>query len=332
MMVNTKNTKNNTLLFNNELKERYLKTISIGTRTSYERIFKLTKVYEELLEKDVNSFSKDEIETVLYSFKANNRNTIESYARIISSYLNWCVKNKIIKKNILEDYRPDDFDKFLTNDEQYLMEKNIRRYEDFCENFQDAVILRLLFIGVNGKNMSELRNLKRTDIDIENMEIRLINSLKEDSDGFPLKYTERKLKIDNRTLYLLEGAINQKEYLKKNGQMVETKNVKPYNDLVVNDYVIRASITRTDSFNKPTDKFVIYRRIDTISNTLGIDLTAKFVQRSGMIYYAYKLTDENSQELTLDDLKIIANNFNVKSYHNLKGYINNENIRKTYKS
>lgn len=325
-MMTVINDKNNSL-FNKRDKIKFLNGVKEGTRQSYERIFKFTSQFESALNKDINLFTKNELETVLRKFEASNRNTIESYARIISSYLNWSVKNNLTPVNLLSDFKPDDFEKYLKNNEEYITEKKLRRYEDQCENYQDAVILRLLFSGVGGKQMSEIRNLKKSHIDFDKMEIKLIESLKEEN-GIPVKFTERYLKVDRRTLDLIEGAINQKTYSKRNGMMEEINNIRPFTDLVNNEYVIRSSITKTDHINTPVDKFVIYRRIATISETLGIDIKAKFIQRSGMIFQASKLIQDDN--ISLDDLKIIANQFNIKSYHNLKGFISIDSIRRIY--
>lgn len=326
-MMSIANDKNNSL-FNQAVKEAFLGEIGESSRQSYERIFRITNGYESGLDKDINKFTEKELETILYNFKANNRNTIESYSRIISSYLNWSVKHGLSKVNPLEKYKPDDFEKFLTNEEVYLTERQLRRYEDRCENYQDAVILHMLFMGIGGRQLSEIRNLKKYDVNFKKNELRLINTLKEGKDGFPEKYTERYLKVDDRTMHLIQGAIEQNQYVKRNGHMIENEHMKPYTNLVNNSFVIRPSITKTDRFNAPVDKFVIYRRISTISETLGIDLTAKFIQRSGMVFHANELVQDDS--LSLDDLKIVANRFNVKSYHNLKGFLTVENIRATY--
>ncbi|WP_342602818.1 hypothetical protein [Peribacillus sp. FSL E2-0159] len=106
-------------------------------------------------------------------------------------------------------------------------------------------------------------------------------------------------------------------------------NIRPYTDLVENDYVVRASITKaSENWSKSVDKYVIYIRIDTISKSIGIDLKAKFIQRSGMIYQAKNLIKED--ELSLNDLKIVADRFYITSYYNLKGYVTLQNIRQTY--
>ena len=66
-----------------------------------------------------------------------------------------------------------------------------------------------------------------------------------------------------------------------------------------------------------------------LSEVLGIEnFTAKLIQRSGMIHYASTIMQ--GEELSLDDLKMVADKYGVKSYHNLKGFLTAENILKTY--
>jgi integrase len=336
-MVATMTNEKNNSIFNAEVKNDYLEEmigeghISEETAKSYARIFNVTYTCELELEKDLNEFTLEEMEKILYGFNANNRNTIESYGRIISSYLNWSVNKGLIKKSVLADFRPESFEKYITDAEKYFTNRQLRRYEDRCENFQDAVIIRLLFMGVGGKQMSEIRNLKKSDIDRTNKRLKLTNTLKADKQGLPIKSTERWIEVDDRTIELIDGAIRQKEYVKKNGDLKQTEhnNVRPFTDLVNNEYVVRASITKTENWNVPVDKFVIYRRIQTIAESLGLDsLTAKFIQRSGMIYHANELIQDGV--LSLDDMKIVADRFNMKSYHNLKGFLTVDNIRKTY--
>lgn len=324
-----------TTLFNADDKVRFLDSmikqdiITGETAKNYERILGLATDLEEALGKDINQFTFEELETVMYGFKANNRNTVETYSRIISSYLNWSVNEGLAKANLLSDLKPNDFSKYLTNDESYFSIKQIERWEDRMENYQDAVIVRLLFLGVGGKQMSEIRNLKKSDINITNKRIKLTNTLKADENGLPIKFTERHLYVDERTIELIIGAMEQTTYAKRNGDMDFNPHVRPFTDLVDNEYVIRSSITRTENFNYPVDKFVIYRRIQMLSEMLGIeDFTAKLIQRSGMIAYASEIMQNG--ELPLDDLKIVADRFGVKSYHNLKGFLTVDNIIKTY--
>lgn len=327
-------------LFNAQDKELFIKemidsgSISDVTAKSYYRILTNTATIEKQLKKDVSKFDLEELEKILFGFKANNRNTVESYARILSSYLNWSVERGLSKENPLANLKPDDFNKYLTNQEEYFTEKQIRRWEERLENYQDAVILRLLYLGVSGRQLSEIRNLKIGDVDRENKRLKLTNTLKEDENGLPTKFTERYLDIDvddEHTFDLIEGAFKINTYMKRNGEVSEGGESRSIGnlELVRNDFIVRSSITKTDNYSYPVDKFVIYRRVAMISEVFGInDLTTKLIQRSGMIYYANKLIQE--EELTLDDMKIIADRFNIKSYHNLKGFLTVENIKKTY--
>lgn len=334
MQATLTNVSNNSL-FNAERKLEFLTdmiesgAIKEKTSTSYLRIFSTSKQdkgtikIEKELNKDLSEFTLEEMEKVFYNFDANNRNTLESYGRIISSYLNWNVKKGYITTNVLSGFKPTDFEKYLTNDEVYLTEAELRRLEDRCDNYQDAVIPRLLFEGLSGKELSEIRNLKKKDVIAERNALIMRN---EETNSETTFY------VSERTIYLLLKAIEEKTYRKKNGVMEQTQynNVREYTDLVDNDYVIRASITKTENFHKPVNKFVIYRRIDLLSGVWGIeDLTAKFIQRSGMIHFAHEKMKDHG-ELTLADLKNIAERFGVSSYHNLKGFLTMENVEKVY--
>lgn len=311
-------------LYEEDFKLKYLNTVKENTRVSYERIFKVTSPFEFMFDKDVKEFSLEQIETILYSFKSNKRNTVESYGRIISAYLNWCVENKYSENNVLKDFKPEDFEKYIANNESFLSESKIRRYEDRCANYQDAVILRLLFIGIGGRQMSEIRNLKESDVDFQTGEVVLTNTLKEEN-GLPVKSTKRVMKVDDRTLYLIAGAVKQKTYDKKNGEMEQVDRVRTYTDLVKNEYVVRPSFTKVEHSLHPVDKYVLYRRIAMMSEVFNNKFTAKSIQRSGMINYAKDLVGD-SKEVTLEDIKIVADRFNVKSYHNLKGFITIDNL------
>jgi len=326
-------------LFNLERKESFIAdmvtngNISESTAKSYERILSYSARVEYALNKDLSDFNLEEIEKVLFGFNANNRNTVESYSRILSSYLNWSVQKGFSTNNPLYELKPDDFVKYLTDEETYFTNRQLKRWENHLENFQDAVIIRLLFIGVGGKQLSEIRNLKIQDVDRKNKTLKLTNTLKYDEKtGLPLKFTERYLDIeDDSTFDLIEGAIRTKKYVKRNGEVSEGAEARSIGmlELVENDYVIRSSITKTDNFNYPVDKFVIYRRLSMVSDVFGIDnFTAKLIQRSGMIYYANQIMQGDI--LTLDDMKIVADKFNIKSYHNLKGFLTTENVKKTY--
>ncbi|WP_342602819.1 hypothetical protein [Peribacillus sp. FSL E2-0159] len=113
-------------LYNESTKRTFLEemlqkgVLSVETTKSYERIFIKTASQEEVTGTDLNQFSLEELEKIFYNFNTNNRNTIESYGRIISSYLNWSVNIGKAKINPLAELKPSDFEKYLINQETYI--------------------------------------------------------------------------------------------------------------------------------------------------------------------------------------------------------------------
>ncbi|SDX94111.1 site-specific integrase [Thermoactinomyces sp. DSM 45892] len=312
-------------LYNEEIKHLFFDSLSSNQDTVkyYTRVLLIASALERMLNKDLNQFTFEEIEKVLYSFKSNNRNTIVSYGRVISGYLKWCVQKGLATSNLLEQLKPDDFMKYVVNQEVYLAEGQLRRIEDQCDNYQDAVIFRLLFEGVGGKEMSEIRNLKIDDVDIHNHTVQLINSLVTDDKGLPVRFKERTLKVDERTIELIMGARIQKSYKTRDGSI---------EDLVDNTYVVRSVALNSNSNfkNSPLEIQNIYKRIDSVMRKMSIDnIKPKLIQRSGMMRYANQIIGD-AKELTLNDLKIVADRFNLTSYHNLKGFLTMDNIRKIY--
>lgn len=328
------------LMFNSEVKEQFLKemtehgVISENTAKTYRNLFRRTYTFiEKKKKKDLYQLTFKEMEKLLQLFEANNRSTIESYARVISSYLNWATEKGFTEKNVIGDLKPDDFEKYLEKSETYLTEDRLLDIEENCKNAQDAVILRMLFNGFSGKNLSEIRNLKKQDIDKNKKMIRLVNTLKEDpSTGLPVDFTYRWEPVDDYTLELIEDAIQETTYMKKNGEIAQgpSGRAREYTELVDNDYVVRPSITKTDTHNKPVDRHVVYRRVKTLAEYFNMKdtLDTRLIMRSGMIFCANNMIEND--ELSLNALKMVASRFNMRTHHNLKGFLTVENIRKTY--
>nr|WP_285767537.1 HNH endonuclease [Peribacillus sp. SI8-4] len=314
----------------NNLKKKYLSTmlnqnkISENTAKYYANHFSKISEYERDVDKELMYFNLEEIETILHSYKSSSKNTIEHYARSISGYLNWGVKEGIIKKNPIADFKPDDFIKYVTNNELYFTDKDLERYEDYCTNYQDSVILRLLFIGVGGKQMSEIRNLKKEDVNFQKKQLRLINSLREDKNGNPLSSIDRYIDVSDRTLEIINGAIDEKVY---GEELIE--NIIHSTELVDNEFIIKALKTDKVNADNAVNKPYISGRITKIAKICGLKkLDEKLIKHSGMLYTAYK--DMIDDEVSSVDLKIIADKFNINSYHDLKGFITSKNIMETY--
>lgn len=305
-------------VFNANKKEEFLNLFDVeGTRKNYLRIFTKTEAIERKTGKDLYEFNERELGKLLRAFDSKNRATLESYGRYISSYLNWAVSNGLAEKNLLEKLKPKDFSKFVVHEEEYLTERFLNRLENQMENYQDSVISRLIFEGVGGRGFSELLNLKEEDVDFENCTLTLHENTK---DGV----VERELVISTRATEIIRGALEQKRYIKKNGNSVGRGS---FLDLKENGYVIKTAITNAET-NEATGIDTIYRRLRVIEDDLGLDsFTAKFIQRSGIINMASNISGKGVR-VNSDILKQIANRYKIKTIHTMRSYVTEENLKK----
>lgn len=305
------------MVFNSDIKEDFLNSYDDeGTRRNYLRIFTKTEPLESKLNKDLYEFDNEEMDKLLKSFDSRNRATLESYARYISSYLKWSVAQGYAVVNILEDLRPNDFLQFIIREEKYITPKYLNRLENLMENYQDAVISRLIFEGVGGRGFSEILNLKESDVDFD----KNILTLTEDT---PKGQNIRKLKVETHTIELIRGALNQRRYLKRNGNGVGRGSFLELRD---NGYVVKTAVTNAET-NEATGIDTLYRRLRTIEKELGLDsFKAKFIQRSGVINMASKLLKDYS-DIDTKTLEKIAKRYKINTVHTMKSYVTEENLK-----
>ena len=311
-------------LYNEEIKQRFLNTLHENTRMSYIRVLLAAKRTEEQLEKDLYDFNLNEIEYVLYDLAPTTATSSEVNGRIITSYISWAIEQGLRSNNInpLKLVSSDYFKKFVDPSiVTFLSEKELIQIEEGCVNAQDAAIFRLLFEGVGGKNYSELRNLKRQDIDVDNRIMKLT-----DEDG-----ETRELQVEQRTIDLVLKADKEEVYYKKNGEVDDVSGrIRQYTDLVKNEYVFRPSITKVNNPSMPIEGSVIYRRVSSIRDFFDIPyLTPKNVAKSGMLKMAKDFV-ELEGELKRHHYIAIAKRFKVNNWYSIKKYITVENINRVY--
>lgn len=312
-------------MYNPEIKKRFLEKYPYD---AYGRIFLRSYVFEEALGKDLYDFNIDDIKRVLYELDPITLGSSRTNGRIITSYIDWAIKEGYRKNNInpLKTVQSEWFNQFVNKKRKlFITDQELEEIEAHCINAQDAVIVRALFEGLT---TSELLNLKKTDVDYENG----ILKLKDDKKG------ERTLKVSEQCLKLIRQASEEIQYYKNNGQISEGTR-REWTELVDNEYVLRSSITRTKKIGR-ADEFLIYRRLDTIKKTLGFPyLTSKNISNSGKLKMARDLYLKEGA-LGREQLIKIAERFNVskviingyESYNLtiLKDFITLENLKMYY--
>lgn len=304
----------NEFLYENEIKNDFLSTLKEDTAVTYRRILKLVQKNEKELGKGISTFDKEDMKKVLSDFKANNINTLAAYNSSLSRYLEFCVNKDFVNKNVSKEFSIKELHDYISS-ETYLSEKKLRRIEDQLANYQDAVILRLIFEGVSGRGFTELLNLRKQDINYETNTLHLRNEVK------PSVMVSRDIVVSDRAIELIKGAIDQKKYYKLNGA-----SNRGVTSLYNTDYVIRASTTTKEQVGAKASLTVMHHRIKIVEDYFGFDrLKAKLIQRSGMLNYALS-TVSDVQNITLDDIKRVAIRFNIRNFDNLRGIITPANL------
>jgi integrase len=324
--------------YNHEIKEQFLNDIyeNEDTKEAVSYIFKYSKGNEEVLGKDLFDFTIEEMGLVI----ANSTNLPRSVfvattrGRYISRYITWAIKNNYRRSNInpFQGLDASFYSKFVEQDiKQYITKNDVEEFTAHLVNHQDIAILHMIFNGIYGHSSSEIRNLKMSDINRDEKSIRLYDD----------KKGERYIcNVDEKLIDILGKANDDTIYQSSNGQGERQKE----SELVQNEFIIRPARRGRVVEHNPASQITIINRIKMIAEEFDMeDLTPKSIQRSGMIYMAYKLLKENNRtELTKQDYEKIGDHFNLSkitsndgkySYHNkttMSEYINTDNIKKLY--
>jgi integrase len=322
-------------IYNEQVKNRFMEEISDDSKGPYERIFIRSSIIEASLNRDMYDFNIKEIENVLFHLKPKTAAASKSNISIISSYIDWAIEEGYRSNTInpmryqfdnwAEKFLDDNIKLFYTNLE---IDEIITR----CINEQDAVIISLLFYGASGREVSELRNLRISDVNFETCEVTLID----DKDN-----QTRIIKVPSDCISLIKNADMQTNYYKRNGHISpNSRNTKEVSELIETGYVIKPAKTKTVHLEQ-VNTHLIYARLSTISEIFNLEnFTVKNIQRSGMLYHAKQIFSrdgkfgEKEQYLEICEQfgvgKVNNNGYEGYNWHPMKEYINMDMIKQLY--
>ena len=339
-------------MFNQKHKEEFLNDI-LNTSANPERTTNTINAYrsrvfnnvhvirlEQQYNKDLYNFTEDELFLLLNKIRPLTVTASRTFGRIVTKYIDWA-NNK--------GYRTTDNNNPLRVEQSYFNQfvpKNNRIYlhKDDIEaitttqatkNNQDAVLIQLLFEGVQGFEASEIINLKIDDVDFNNNTITVYN--RKESENITIG--KRTIQVSDTALMLIEDAWKEEIYIKKNGEVAEAKNTGKI-PLPTSDetrYILKTGkVGRWKEYKEEEKlkKYTIYNRLKMFQSLSAImevsnNLTTKNIVRSGMIYHA-KLILEEEGKLEREQIEKICKQFNVKYQWSMKDYLNREVIEEIY--
>lgn len=280
------NEKYRDIFYNEDVKERYLRTLSESTGKVVLRLFKRSYNLESVLKRDLYDFNLRELSQFLYHLKSSTLASVRANISNVSGYIRWAISEgyRLDNSNPLEGLPIDWVKQFVNkNEDDYFNKKTLDEVIiPKLFNKQDSAIVQMLFEGISGNELWEIRNLTPNAIDFENQILRVKTS---EHNG-----EEREVKVSEKCIDLIEYAIKETEYHKRNGDISDlAKNNTPA-QLIETGFVIKPSKMRNAHFEQISFA-TIGQRLKKMADLLEIRALGNYskVRQSGMIYMGYEL-------------------------------------------
>lgn len=305
-------------MYNEEVKLYFLESNykSEDSRNVVKYVFEKSELSERILKKDLYMFTLDEIRLTVLDMGYSSLNTVRNTISIIKNYIDW---------SETAGYRHSNTNVLASVDDEWLNKLTVKRQktlisiDEFEEikshivNENDKLMLDLLWNGVFGKELSEIRTLQVSNI--EGNTVKLF-----DKDG-----SSREIDLCEDIIKRIYAVNDLKEELDLNG------NVQPLN---ITDYVFKHRVKKDNNHDIINYSYVLRRIKDILEPFKDYKLTAKSFYNSGMIYKYYEaLKERNGGKLDLNnpaaikpftDLELIgllSKQYGWKSYGKKNEYV-----------
>lgn len=315
-------------IYNEEFKEKYLneRFDNEDSRVTVRYIFKKSELIEDILGKDLYDFNVLEIGKVLQNANPHSINVANSYMRVISKYISWCIDPiRIREDNIhpLKGIEKDWANQFVDKTKKIHFSKE--ELEDIVENklpnAQDQAFIWMMFEGVQGQKFTELRNLNYNKVNWNKNELSLMDE----------NHSERNIIVSNQCMRYIENAY--KEFTYKSPSEKERILVK-------SDFILR-NVESPRIKSPDVSMAALYNRLSHIKQNLDLEyFTGNSIKQSGMIWKAVQIYYRDGyfgdykqyEEIGIQfNYSMISNNgYNYYNSNLMNQFINQENFKKLY--
>ena len=253
----------------NFLKE---KDMSVSTRKSFDTLFRNIEEYEDVIDKSIYEWTKEDCLNMLASLGIKKANTIAVKWSLLKKYLVY------IGNTVYREVTKDDLENIDSSVLRYIPYEEVILGLDIFENYIDKAIVLLLR---NGIRSDEYRLIKHEDIDVENNLVKLPN---------------RHVRVDNYTMNILVKAMNERGY--KMNVIKDKSNYNYYHYNMESPYLIKNRKNKYNddgrtpmidtSLKDRTNKLLRRVNIDGISSTALVssyivDKIIEFENEMGLI-------------------------------------------------
>ena len=253
------------------------KDMSISTRKSFDTLFRNIEEYEDVIDKVVDEWTKEDCLDMLASLGIKKANTIAVKWSLLKKYLIY------IGNTVYREITKSDLENIDGSVLRYIPYEEVILGLDVFENYIDKAIVLLLR---NGIRSDEYRLIKHEDIDVENNAIKLSN---------------RDVRVDDYTMDILVKAMNERGY-KMNIKDKSNYNYYHYN--MESPYLIK---NRKNKYNDDGRTPMIETSLRDRTNKLLRRVEIDGISSTALVssYIVDKIIEfENEMGLTLNENQI----------------------------
>lgn len=253
------------------------KDMSVSTRKSFDTLFRNIEEYEDVIDKAIDEWTKEDCLDMLASLGIKKANTIAVKWSLLKKYLIY------IGNTVYREITKSDLENIDGSVLRYIPYEEVILGLDVFENYIDKAIVLLLR---NGIRSDEYRLIKHEDIDIKNNTIKLSN---------------RVVRVDDYTMDILVKAMNERGY-KMNIKDKSNYNYYHYN--MESPYLIK---NRRNKYNDDGRTPMIETSLRDRTNKLLRRVEIDGISSTALVssYIVDKIIEfENEMGLTLNENQI----------------------------
>ena len=253
------------------------KDMSISTRKSFDTLFRNIEEYEDVIDKAIDEWTKEDCLDMLASLGIKKANTIAVKWSLLKKYLIY------IGNTVYREITKSDLENIDGSVLRYIPYEEVILGLDVFENYIDKAIVLLLR---NGIRSDEYRLIKHEDIDVENNTIKLSN---------------RNVRVDDYTMDILVKAMSERGY-KMNIKDKSNYNYYHYN--MESPYLIK---NRRNKYNDDGRTPMIETSLRDRTNKLLRRVEIDGISSTALVssYIVDKIIEfENEMGLTLNENQI----------------------------
>ena len=290
------------------LKKLLEKDYSVRTANQSISLFKNIARWEDLFEKDIYNFNLEETQIVFKDFRKPSLTALCAEKSILDKYLYFAYEHKMINLAMHPSFnlkRKDlgDFINKKSRKNKYLTYKEYKELLEECYNYQDKVLIVLLWNGFYNKELELIRSLKASDINLECKRI--------DVEGYDHIIFED-IEID-----ILQNAA----YVEQSYKDMESDNERQ----LFNNFIIRSvkDVTESSVNQDPrVSRITLNSRFRKLITSLNRkDLKIKAITVSGVFYRGLSLIKENENRNPKFSKYMLENGVSILTAAELKDFL-----------